>query len=165
MAHLKKSIRVIGCGNLWMGDDGVGIRTVEKLVQMKEDGFSLLQDVDLIDAGVSGLDMLGFLEGIDKIIIVDAIKSGENTGSILKVKGEDLLLGDDVGKMMSSHDVSVPTVLLIAEKIQKLPEIVVFGVEIDKHCDEVNLTLDMHPAVENAIDKVISLILLEIENF
>ncbi|WNY24814.1 hydrogenase maturation protease [Methanolapillus millepedarum] len=163
MEKLKKSIRVMGCGNLWMGDDGVGIRIVEKMIQMKDEGaVSCLSNVDIIDAGVSGLDMLPFLEGFDKIIIVDAIKSGENVGSILKVKGEDLLLGDDVGRMMSSHDVSVPTVLSIAREIQELPEIVVFGVEIGKHGDEIDLTTDMCPEVESAIDRVIPLVIAEI---
>ncbi|MDV0447183.1 hypothetical protein MsAg5_10620 [Methanosarcinaceae archaeon Ag5] len=165
MAASKKSIRVMGCGNLWMGDDGAGIRVVEKMIQMKEEGgVSCLSDVDVIDAGVSGLDMLPFLEGFDKIIIVDAIKSGEHLGSILKIKGEELLEGEGVGRMMSSHDVSVPTVLTIAREVQGLPEIVVFGIEIGKHGEDVELTEDMCPEVQAAIERVIPLIISEIEN-
>jgi hydrogenase maturation protease len=178
----EKTIRIMGCGNLWMGDDGVGIHTVEKMMMMKDkleggillsdpvfEGFSktalpYLKNVDILDAGVSGLDMLCFLEGFDKIIIVDAIKSHQNLGAILKIKGEDLLEGEGVGKMMSSHDVSVPTVLGIAKEIQGLPEIIVFGVEIQKHPDEVNLTTSMSPAVEAAIPKLISLILEEVKS-
>jgi len=177
-----KTIRIMGCGNLWMGDDGVGIHTVEKLTQMKDkllggvldsdpifEGFSkealpYLKEVDIMDAGVSGLDMLIYLEGFDKIIFIDAIKSSQNLGAILKIKGEALLDGEGVGKMMSSHDVSVPTVLGIAKAIQGLPEIVVYGVEIQKHPDEVNLTTAMSPEVEAAIPRVISLVLEEIRS-
>ncbi|MDV0444683.1 hypothetical protein MmiAt1_02180 [Methanimicrococcus sp. At1] len=177
---LSKTIRIMGCGNLWMGDDGVGIHTVEKMTVMKEklaagvslsdpvfsdfpaDALPYLSEVDIMDAGVSGLDMLCFLEGFDKIIIIDALKSDQNLGAILKIKGEDLLDGEGVGRMMSSHDVSVPTVLGIAREVQGLPEIVVYGVEIQKHPDEVNLTTEMSPAVEAAIDRVISLVLQEI---
>jgi len=179
----SKTIRIMGCGNLWMGDDGVGIHTVEKLMQMQEkllggipvsdsffDGFSketkeilpYLKEVDILDAGVSGLDMLIFLEGFDKIIFIDAIKSSENLGAILKIKGEDLLDGEGVGRMMSSHDVSVPTVLGIAKEVQGLPEIIVYGIEIQKHPNEVDLTTEMSPEVEAAIPRVISLVLNEI---
>ncbi|MCL2863246.1 MAG: hydrogenase maturation protease [Methanimicrococcus sp.] len=177
----KKTIRIMGCGNLWMGDDGVGIHTVMKMTEMKEklesglplsdpffEGYSktalpFLKEADIIDAGVSGLDMLCFLEGFDKIIIVDALKGSENLGAILKIKGEDLLEGEGVGKMMSSHDVSVPTVLGIAKEVQGLPEIVVFGVEIQKIPDTVYLTEDMSPAVKDAIPRLISFVLAEIE--
>jgi hydrogenase maturation protease len=177
---LKKTIRIMGCGSLLMGDDGVGIHTVEKLAAMKdklESGLSLsdpfflglseralvcLKEVDIIDAGVSGLDMLYLLEGFDKIIIIDALKSNHNLGAILKIKGEDLLDGEGVGKMMSSHDVSVPTILGIARATQGLPEIVVYGVEIQKHPDVVNVTTEMSPAVTAAIDRLIPLVLKEL---
>lgn len=177
---LSKTIRIMGCGNLWMGDDGVGIHTIEKLTAMKDkleggaslsdscflnlpaESLSCLSEVDIMDAGVSGLDMLCFLEGFDKIIIIDALKSDQNLGAILRIKGEDLLDGEGVGKMMSSHDVSVPTVLGIAREVQGLPEIVVYGVEIQKHPDEVNLTTEMSPEVAAAIDRLIPLVLEEI---
>ncbi|WNY28495.1 hypothetical protein MmiEs2_06840 [Methanimicrococcus stummii] len=178
---LTKTIRIMGCGNLWMGDDGVGIHAVEKMTEMKDkleggvalsdpffsgmpvDALPYLADVDIMDAGVSGLDMLCFLEGFDKIIIIDALKSDQNLGAILRIKGEDLLDGEGVGKMMSSHDVSVPTVLGIAREVQGLPEIIVYGVEIQKHPDEVNLTTEMSPEVTAAIDRLIPLVLKEIQ--
>jgi len=178
--HLKK-IRVMGCGNLWMGDDGVGIRVVEKMMLMKEkviagllsdpvfsnyseSPISFLKDVDIIDAGVSGLDMLCFLDGFDKIIIIDAVKSNERLGSILKIKGDDLLIEGGFAGMMSSHDVSVPTVLNIAKEIQGLPEIVVFGIEISQIGSVVDLSEDLSPEVAKAIDRVISLALEEIQS-
>jgi hydrogenase maturation protease len=178
---LKKTIRVMGCGNLWMGDDGVGVRAVEKMLLMQEKagagamsdpiffGFPepplpLLKEVDIIDAGVSGLDMLCFLEGFDKIIIIDAIKSNERFGSILKIKGEDLLIEDGFAGMMSSHDVSVPTVLNIAKEIQGLPEIVVFGIEINKIGPVVDLSDELSPEIEKTIDRVISFVLEEIQS-
>lgn len=172
----------MGCGNLWMGDDGFGIRAVEKLIEIQDklknglspsdpifsglpvNALSCLPEVDIIDAGVSGLDMLCFLEGFDKIIIIDALKSDQRLGTILKINGEDLLEGEGVGKMMSSHDVSVPTVLSIAREVQGLPEIIVYGVEIEKHPDEVHLTSEMSPEVIEAIDRVIPIVLKELEN-
>lgn len=178
----SKTIRIMGCGNLWMGDDGVGVHTVQKMTEIKdkleggihpsdpyfgglsEAALPFLKEVDILDAGVSGLDMLCFLEGFDKIIIVDALKSGHNLGAILKIKGDDLLDGDGVGKMMSSHDVSVPTVLGIAKEVQGLPEIIVFGVEIQKYPDAVDLTTAMSPEVEEAIPRLISLVLDELQN-
>ena len=45
----SKVIRILGCGSPLMGDDGVGIRIVEKLTAMAEND-ERLADVEILDA-------------------------------------------------------------------------------------------------------------------
>ncbi|NYT18825.1 MAG: hydrogenase maturation protease, partial [Methanosarcinales archaeon] len=83
MSEFDPSVRIIGCGNILMGDDGVGVRVVEALKKME---CGILEGADILDAGVCGLDILNLLEGVDKVIIVDSmVGSGSaKKGSILR---------------------------------------------------------------------------------
>ena len=153
-----RKIRIIGCGSPLMGDDGVGIRVVEKLAAMTDDR---LKDVEILDLGVCGLDMLPHLDGVDGIVMVDAVKCGHDIGTIMKMTGEDLLAGGEYGKGLSAHDVSVPDVMAIAKATQGLPEITVFGISIHAPYSEYVFTFELTPAVEAAMDRVIPLILEE----
>ena len=71
-------IKVIGFGNIFMGDDGIGIRIIERLRQDK--GFKDIDNIELIDGGTSGIDLIFILQQAEKAIIVDsflAIVDGE----------------------------------------------------------------------------------------
>ncbi|WP_440951663.1 hydrogenase maturation protease [Methanococcoides sp. FTZ1] len=130
MSESVPSVRIIGCGNLLMGDDGVGVRVVEALEKMRH---GLQEGVDIRDAGVCGLDLLNLLEDVDKVIIIDSVVGSGNAkkGSILRFEIEDLLDKDNehVG-IFSAHDIGIFDILTIAKHFQELPEIVFFGIEV-----------------------------------
>jgi len=70
-------ILVLGVGNRLMGDDGIGLYVVEKLMQENKD-----ENVRYI---IGETDMYFCLEQIkesEKLIIVDALDAGENPGDI-----------------------------------------------------------------------------------
>ncbi|MCL5070797.1 MAG: hydrogenase maturation protease, partial [Actinobacteria bacterium] len=74
----KTIIKIIGFGNIYMGDDGVGIRVVEKI---KEQGvFDDYDNVEVIDGGTSGVDLVFYLQQADKVIIIDAVDAGQVVG-------------------------------------------------------------------------------------
>ncbi|MCD4801191.1 MAG: hydrogenase maturation protease [Methanococcoides sp.] len=128
MSEFDPSVRIIGCGNTLMGDDGVGVRVVRTL---EKKGYDIPEGIDILDAGVCGLDILNLLEGVDKVIIVDSMMASTKKGSILRFELEDLLNKDyeHVG-IFSAHDISISDILSIAKHVQDLPEVIVFGIEI-----------------------------------
>ena len=67
-----RKITVIGCGQILVGDDGLGVRVVEALQKM-----NLPENVEVIDAGVGGLAILSMIENSEKSIIVDAVHTGK----------------------------------------------------------------------------------------
>src|SRR4030042_5743735 len=74
-------IKIIGFGNVYMGDDGIGIRVIEKI---KEQGiFAGYDNIEVIDGGTSGVDLIFFLQQADKIIIIDAVDAGQEIGEIV----------------------------------------------------------------------------------
>ncbi|WP_406661606.1 hydrogenase maturation protease [Methanolobus sp. ZRKC3] len=150
------TIRILGCGNPLIGDDGIGIHVIERLKEMHD---KLPDDVELVDAGVCGLDMLNLLEDVSRVIIVDAIKGAGDAGSVHRFSAEDIKAASSANAF-SMHDTSLADVLCISEHIQKMPEqITVFGIEIGK-ADEISLSLS--DKVQDSVDEIIELILDEI---
>jgi len=66
---IGRRIVVLGVGNLIMGDEGLGVRCIERL----EAAGSLPADVTIVDGGTSTNELLGDLENLDLLVIVDAV--------------------------------------------------------------------------------------------
>ena len=157
MSILHAPVRILGCGSLLMGDDGVGLKVIESL---KKTELEELKGLDIEDAGVCGLDLLNLFDGARKVIIVDAVLTGSRKGSVHLIEGRDLLNGTEPHTLVSIHDLTITDVLRIGEQVQSLPEIVVIGIEIGELATEISR--DISPEVLKAVDKAIELIRAEI---
>jgi hydrogenase maturation protease len=146
---------VLGCGNTLVGDDGVGIRVIERLQEMQ-----LPPNVEVIDAGVGGMAILSWIEDADKVVIVDAVQTGnEPPGTVYKFTDKELPPSDMF--MLSLHDLNLVDTLNVGRVVQKMPEeIVIIGVEVKRVAE---FTKDLTPEVEAAIPEVIGLVLKELE--
>ena len=118
----------------------------------------LPQDVELVDMGTRGMDILFQLESTEKIIIIDAVMSGEEEpGTIYRMKREDLR--DSKLNFVSLHDFNWQHGLALGEKIlgKNFPkEVVVVGVEIKNAKMEIGLSRrvkDSLPHMVNLIQK------------
>jgi hydrogenase maturation protease len=158
MPILNAPVRVLGCGNLLMGNDGVGLKVIEALQKTE---LGSLKDLDIVDAGVCGLDLLNLLDGARKVIIVDAILANSPIGSIRRLEGEELLRSNEEPiNLVSVHDLTITDVLRIGEQVQSLPEIVVIGIEIGTIVTEA--TLEITPEVLKGLDEAVRLIKKEV---
>jgi hydrogenase maturation protease len=113
---------VIGLGNPLLTDDGVGLVLLEAL---RAEGWT---DVDLVDGGTWGLSLLPTLADADRVLVLDAVRSGNAPGTI--VRGAN----DDIPRLyrypLSPHQIDLSEVLAAAELSGGLPEHVeVIGVE------------------------------------
>ena len=129
-------IKIIGYGNLLRGDDGVAIWVLRELEKIP-----LPQSVELVDMGTRGMDVLFQLEGTEKIIIIDAVMSGGKSGTVYRMKKEDLEESDL--RSISLHDLTWQHGLDLAEKImgEDFPkEVVVVGIEIGSTQMHIGLT-------------------------
>jgi hydrogenase maturation protease len=77
-------IVVLGVGNILLSDEGLGVRAVERL----PGAYSLPPEVELIDGGTCGMELLEDLEGLDALIMVDAIRSGKPAGTPIRLVGD-----------------------------------------------------------------------------
>jgi hydrogenase maturation protease len=71
-------IRVLGLGNVLMGDDAVGPWVIEALLA----GWEFPVGVSVVDVGTPGLDLTPYLAEADSVILVDTVKSDAPPGTI-----------------------------------------------------------------------------------
>ena len=144
-------VLILGIGNPLRTDDGVGIHVVESLRNE-----NLGHKID-IKEGLSGLDILGAIAGYERVIIVDAIKSGGDPGTIHRLSLEDLHAQHTL-HAFSTHDVDIPTMLKLGMELYpgKIPgDIVIIAVEAE---DIETFSETCTPKVEKAIREVVRLI-------
>ena len=152
---LKRSpkITVLGIGNLLLKDEGIGVHLVQKLA-----GTADNTKVDLIDAGTSP-EFLSLLDGnIDKLIVVDAVKAGNEPGTIYRFSPDNLDL--DPTSHLSLHEIGVLDNLKTMALLDRLPKsTVIIGIEPKT----IEFGLDLSPEVEEKLPEIIDLVLKEIE--
>ena len=69
--------RIIGLGNVLLGDDGFGPLAVELFRCQYECG----SNVEVLDLGTPGLDLAPYLYGTDLVVIADAVHAEEKPGT------------------------------------------------------------------------------------
>jgi hydrogenase maturation protease len=74
--NISGTTLILGVGNIIMGDEGFGVHVVRRLREV-----GLPPDVKVEEGGVGGFNLLGSLEGVRRVILVDImmvdIASGE----------------------------------------------------------------------------------------
>lgn len=69
-------ILIVGLGNTLQGYDAIGIRTVQRL----QERYELSDAVSVLNGGTRGTALLRYLEGVKKLLAVDAIAFSEVMG-------------------------------------------------------------------------------------
>lgn len=144
---------VVGTGNLLLKDDGVGVHAIRAL-QMR----SLPPEVELLDGGTAGCDLLPYLGGADLIVVIDALKGGGEPGAIYRLSPEDCYPRQGEGGI-SLHDLGILTALRDLELLQGRPvKTVIFGVEPA----EISCGLELTPQVAAALPRLLELVMEEL---
>ncbi|MFC1975804.1 hydrogenase maturation protease [Chloroflexota bacterium] len=60
--------RIICIGNPYIPEDTAGPKVYKRLLQ-----YTLPNDVEIIDGGLAGLDLLRFVEGAERVVFVDRV--------------------------------------------------------------------------------------------
>jgi len=81
-----KNILVLGVGNVLLTDEGIGIHALELLQQH----YRLPAQVEVIDGGTSGMDLLDQLAGRECVVLVDAVKTGAAPGTLVRLADDAL---------------------------------------------------------------------------
>ncbi|MDO9537239.1 MAG: hydrogenase maturation protease, partial [Thermoplasmata archaeon] len=110
---MTSRVAVIGIGNILMSDDGAGVRVLDLLQ-------SLPPGVSIIELATGGMTLLHQFDGLDMVIIVDAVDFDGKPGEVRVFKPEDVTSIKTVG--YSLHDLDILKVLELAEKLGTLPK-------------------------------------------
>jgi len=154
-------VLVLGLGNILCKDEGIGARIAQKLQEM-----TLPWNIEVMDGGTAGLDVLLSVIDVDKLVVIDALRAGKKPGTIykacLKIDEKDKItqiFGQEEHLKMSLHQVGLFEAFGIAEKIGCAPrEIVIIGVEPG----EIDYGLELTEQVRQKLPKIIEKVLEEI---
>jgi hydrogenase maturation protease len=148
-----KKILILGLGNILLGDEGVGVRVAEQLLS-----HPLPDEIEVIDGGTAGYELINFFEGKEKVIIVDAVKTNDTPGSVYKL---DLaLVQEDETVQLSLHQIGLKNVFKMASLMDLNPEVTLVGI-VPKDYQDYNIGLSEE--VEKAIPLAIETVLKEIK--
>ncbi len=82
-------IAIIALGQELRGDDGAGLEVV-RAWQRAYPSSAALPSIRVEYAGLAGLGLLNWLEGVDHAILVDAVKTTAPSGTLFTLKESDL---------------------------------------------------------------------------
>ena len=152
-APIVQKTLILGLGNPLREDDGIGLRVVQDLATR-----DLPDDVEIMDGGTRGLELVTLLEGRRRVIVVDAAEMGREPGDVKRFSmAEAHLPGTE--KQLSVHSAGLGDALLLAEALGVLPqELVIFGIQPASL--EWGTTLS--PKLERTIPRVVGGILAEL---
>ena len=148
--YAKTDVKIIGFGNKYRSDDGIGIRVVEEL--RKLDSF---RNIDIIDGGTSGTDLIFLVKDCSKIIIIDAIDAGQNVDDVVNIQISDVeeFIKRDY-KSLSLHDLNLADILKLIKALKINADISIIGVKPKK----MDFGDRLSPEIEEKIPEIISLV-------
>lgn len=147
----QKKVLILGVGNLLLKDEGVGVHVVKRLKDA-----NLPSDVEVLDGGTLGLDLLFYMEGRKKVIVIDAVKGGKTPGTLYRFTDSDLGAMPKIS--FSAHEIDLVDVLKVAHFLGHKPEMVFIGIEPK----DISEGLEISPEIEERIPKIIDLVMREI---
>lgn len=137
---------IVGLGNPLRGDDGIGPRVIQMLVDE-----ALPEGVKAVEGGTQGLGLVSLMEGWRRVILVDAANVDQPPGGFVRFTPQEArLTGSD--QSISVHNAGLRDALLLAETLELLPdEIVIYGMQ------PANLDWDdnLSPQVEAAMPELV----------
>lgn len=151
-----KRITVLGIGNILLQDEGFGVRVVEELQRR----YRFPETVQVLDGGTLGMDLLRFITGTDRLLVIDAIDGGQPPGSFYRLTGEAVqaYFQDKV----SLHELGLKDVLASLKVLDEpVAEVVIVGVQPAV----LDLGLDLTPAVAAMVEPAVAAVIAQLEEW
>ncbi|OYT30085.1 hypothetical protein B6U98_00380 [Thermoplasmatales archaeon ex4572_165] len=139
---MENSNAVIGIGNPYRSDDGIGIYLVNKIRKKEHKEFS---KVDFIDGGTGGMNLFHLISMYEAVILVDAVFFEGKPGEYLFFSTNEIHSSNKITSTVSTHGSDIFTVIKSIKDIKENPpQIYVFGIQpasvslSDKFSEEIS---------------------------
>jgi len=140
-------ILILGVGNLLLKDEGVGIHAIRALENEK-----LPPDVSLMDGGTGGLHLISWLQGYDRIIMIDATLDDNPPGTIRLIQPR---YASDFPHLMSAHEIGLRDMIEAMSLTDNLPEIRLIVISA---ADISEVGTDLSPEIQAVIPEIVQLV-------
>ena len=139
---------VIGVGNAFRGDDGLGLIVAQRLRELALPGVTVLEQSG------EGAALVESWEDAGRVIVVDAVSSGGEPGTIhrFEAAGQPLPALFSGG---SSHAFGLAEAVELARQLNRLPpSLVIYGIEGKSFDLATGLSPEVEAAAKNVLDQI-----------
>jgi hydrogenase maturation protease len=142
---------ILGIGNVLQKDDGFGVYAAMYL----NENYTFSNDINIINGGVEGINLLDVFIENDKVLILDTIGLEDTPGSIYVIPTHEL--GGYGLNSGGAHEVGVLQCLDMLElQGKELPEAFVIGIVPAEVTFDIALSQDLMDTFEDYIKVVIN---------
>ncbi|MFH1418396.1 MAG: hydrogenase maturation protease [Planctomycetota bacterium] len=115
--------RIICVGNRYVAQDAAGPMVYDRLTRRE-----LPCDVEVIDGGLAGLDLLRFLPGAERVVFVDAVFGSDQPDGVVVLDAGDAAKHADAAY---DHSAGLAYLLRVLPQVceAKMPEVLLVGVQ------------------------------------
>ena len=144
---------VIGIGNDYRSDDGVGLAAIRALTAKH------LPGIQLIECAGDGMNLLETWQAAQKVILIDAVSSGSKPGTIFRFNARSGPIPTQLS-FHSTHAFGIAEALELGRALDQLPLYpLLFGIEGKNFA----VGTSMSPEVEQAMQEVVDQVMREIQ--
>jgi len=148
-------IILIGLGNQFRGDDGVGLYIARMVSEQ------LPEIIEVIDGVPDGYALLDSWDNSSRVYIFDCAVSGKTPGTIFRFDALNKEIPTDYFDGFSTHSISLVDALKMARVMNRLPRsIIVYGIEGKEYSAGDRLS----PEVRQSADKLADVVIREIKS-
>lgn len=120
------NIGIIGIGNPLRCDDGIGIVLLGTIIQRKKD---LPPNIEFIDGGIGGMNLLHLFNRFDLVILIDAVNFDGKPGECRLFNSKDLK-SNKISNQISVHESDVLKIINMARDLYEYKnDIFIFAVQ------------------------------------
>lgn len=146
-------VTVLGIGNVILRDEGFGVRVAELL----DECYEFPEDVQIVDGGTLGVELLEFVTGTKKLLVIDSINGGEEPGTMFRFHNEAIM--EHFQDKLSAHEVGIQDVLAaLSVTGRRIEDVIVIGAQPYDLGAGVELSEPMQgllvPMAERAIEEL-----------
>lgn len=151
---MASKIVILGIGNLLLRDEGFGIHVVNELKSQ----YKFPSNVDVIDGGTAGINLLSIIETAAHLILIDVVQSKKPAGTIFRFKPDRM--PKDVVYKRSLHQIGFNEIFGIAGILEKFPDTTIIGIQPK---DIKSYGADLTAELKKRVKDVVEIILMELE--
>jgi len=140
---------VLGLGNTLNRDEGLGVYALKDLENRLEK-LNVDDELEFLDGGVLGLNLLPLVEEASHILVLDAVNAHKTPGTVIEMTRDEIPLY--TGIKMSDHQITFQEVLGLASFRGKLPEnLHLIGIQPE----DLSIGVDVSPTVRASLVEVL----------
>lgn len=147
-------ILILGVGNILLQDEGIGVRVVEKLQQT----YRFPSNVELLDGGTIGLDLINYLDDVSHLLVIDAVEAAKPPGTIIRLVNNEIPAF--LAHKISPHQIGISDILSVARLRDMVPdEMVLIGIQPQS----LDTGLELSPTIQARVDDLVAAVLAELK--